>query len=82
MGRETPFEDNDLTTDYNGTREHRSCRKKPEIRLWGNLRLDKGSKKRLEELDIGWAENIKTNILVINALNDKVVSPDKIIEMQ
>ena len=85
MGRETPFEDNDLTTDYNRyTRTQKLVRKKPEIRLWGvTYAWIKAVKKRLEELrTIGWAENIKTNILVINALNDKVVSPDKIIEMQ
>ena len=80
-GEETSFEDNELTTDkMRYVRTLKFVRKKPEIRLWGVTNAwAKASKKFLLHMrEKNWAENIQTKILMINSLNDKVVSPDHI----
>lgn len=82
MGKETPFEENELTSDpkrYNRTLKLVSLN--PNIRLWGITNSwAKAAKKRLLYLrEKNWAEEIKTEILFINSLDDKVVSPEQII---
>tara|TARA_B100001540_G_scaffold228736_1_gene202889 strand:+ start:528 stop:1490 length:963 start_codon:yes stop_codon:yes gene_type:complete len=84
MGQETPFEQNDLTNDRKRyLRTQRLVRQKKEIRLWGVTNgWAKSAKKALMTIrKIGWAESILTKILIINSLDDRVVSSDKIIEM-
>jgi len=84
MGVETPFKDNDLTSDYYRYRRTQNLvKKQPDIRLWGVTNAwIKAVQVRLKEIrKKGWAENIKSDILIINSLNDRVVSSDKIIEM-
>jgi len=84
MGKETPFEGNDLTTDkHRYLRTQRLVRKNRDIRLWG---VTNGWAKAVKRHLIlmkknNWAENIKTSILFINSLNDRVVSPENIISM-
>ena len=84
MGKETPFEKNDLTSDLNRyKRTQKLVRKKPSIRLWGitnawvNATKDSLSKMRKKN----WYELIKTPICIINPLSDKVVNPEKTKEM-
>ena len=84
MGLETPFEKNDLTTDYKRYRRTQNLvRKLPDIRLWGvTYAWVKAVKKRFNKIrKENWAENIKNDILIINSLKDRVVSSKKIIEM-
>ena len=84
MGKETPFEKNDLTTDKKRyARTQQLVRLKKEIRLWGvTIAFAKAVKNRLLKIrQKGWAEDIKSKILIINSINDKVVSSDHIIEM-
>tara|TARA_Y100001960_G_scaffold120665_1_gene128997 strand:+ start:708 stop:1655 length:948 start_codon:yes stop_codon:yes gene_type:complete len=84
MGKETLFEDNDLTTDEGRyLRTLKLVRKKPEIRLWGitNAWANAAKKEILLMRDKGWAEDIKYKILFLNSLNDRVVSPQHIINM-
>ena len=81
MGIETPFEENDLTTDRDRyERTLRLVREKPEIRLWGVTNsFAKAVNKRLKILrQKNWAEKINIKILIINSLNDKVVDSKKI----
>ena len=80
MGRETPFEENDLTSDpqrYN--RIINLVRKHPEIRLWGVTNsFAKAVNKRFKLMrSKNWAEKIKLDILIINSLDDSVVDPSK-----
>ncbi len=84
MGKETPFEKNELTTDKKRyARTQQLVRLKKEIRLWGvTIAFAKAVKNRLLKIrQKGWAEDIKSKILIINSINDKVVSSDHIIEM-
>ena len=84
MGKEIPFEENDLTTDKNRyLRTQRLVRKNKDIRLWGITNgWAKAVKKQLLLMNQNnWADSIKTSILFINSLNDRVVSPEKIISM-
>jgi len=81
MGIETPFEENDLTTDkkrYKRTLD--LVRKKPNIRLWGVTNaFARSVNKRFKVIrKKGWAEEIKTKILIINNLGDTVVDSKKI----
>ena len=84
MGKETPFKQNDLTTDRD--RYHRTqklVRKNKKIRLWGVTNAWAiAVKKTLSEIrQVNWAESIENDILFINSLNDKVVFPDEIEKM-
>jgi len=84
FGKETPFEENDLTSDekrYKRTQE--LVRKEPNIRLWGitNAWAKAVRKQLLSMRSKGWSNSIDTEILFINSLNDKVVSPQHIISM-
>ena len=84
MGKETVFEDNDLTSDERRyLRTLKLVRKKPEIRLWGitNAWANAAKKEILLMRNKGWAEDIKYKILFLNNLNDRVVSPQHIITM-
>ena len=83
MGKETPFQENDLTHDESRyLRTQRLVRMKPEIRLWGITNAwSKAVKKRLLYIrEKDWAENVETDILFINSLDDEVVSSNHIIE--
>ena len=76
-GKETPFKGNDLTTDRKRyKRTQKMVRLKKDIRLWGiTIAWVKAVKKILLYMrQEGWAETIKSKILFINSLNDKVVS--------
>ena len=84
MGIETPFELNDLTTDKKRyKRTQKLVRLKPNIRLWGVTNsFAKAVNKRFKIIrKENWAEEINTNILIINSLNDRVVCSKKTIEM-
>ena len=84
MGKETPFKNNELTTDKKRyVRTLQLVRLKKEIRLWGiTIAFAKAVKNRLLKIrQKGWAEDIKSKILIINSINDKVVSSDHIIKM-
>ena len=84
MGKETPFEENDLTTDKKRyLRTLKLVRLKKDIRLWGiTIAFVKAVKERLLLIrKKGWAEDIKIKILFINSLKDRVVSADHILEM-
>tara|TARA_B100000427_G_scaffold327156_1_gene337293 strand:+ start:2237 stop:3175 length:939 start_codon:yes stop_codon:yes gene_type:complete len=81
MGVETPFEENDLTSDYNRySRTQNLVRLKPDIRLWGVTNAwSKAVKKRFLYIrEKNWAEKIDTEILFINSTEDKVVSSEHI----
>ena len=83
MGKATPFKENDLTHDESRyLRTQRLVSMKPEIRLWGITNAwSKAVKKRLLYIrEKDWAENIETDILFINSLDDEVVSSNHIIE--
>ncbi len=85
MGIETPFEENDLTTDHGRyKRTQMLVRKMPSIRLWGVTNsFAKAVNYRFKLIRTKkWAEKIKLKILIINNINDKVVCSDKINEMQ
>ena len=80
MGKETAFEDNDLTSDPNRyKRTQELVRKNPNIRLWGitnawvNAVKDSLNKIRKKK----WYNNIKTPIIIINPLKDRVVDATK-----
>ncbi len=85
MGIETPFNENELTSDpkrYNRTL--RLVRKCPNIRLWGVTNaFAKAVNQRFKILrSKNWAETIDLKILIINNENDRVVDPNKIREMR
>ncbi len=85
MGKETPFIENDLTSDPERyKRIIHLVRKHPDIRLWGVTNaFAKAVNKRLKLIrKDGWAEEINLNILIINNINDKVVDPKKINNMK
>ena len=80
MGKETPFNENDLTTDqirYNRTIN--LVRKHPNIRLWGITNaFAKAVNNRFKVIrNKGWVEKIKIKILIINSLEDRVVDSNK-----
>tara|TARA_B100000686_G_C16716035_1_gene932062 strand:- start:251 stop:1216 length:966 start_codon:yes stop_codon:yes gene_type:complete len=84
MGKETPFEQNDLTSDYSRyTRTQKLVRKHPNLRLWGvtNSWVKAVKENLLRIRKDGWAENIETRILILNPLKDKVVDSNKTITM-
>lgn len=84
MGKETPFEENDLTSDPDRyKRALMLVRKKPEIRLWGVTNsFAKAVNKRFKIIrKRDWAEQIDLNILILNSLKDRVVYSKKIKEM-
>ena len=84
MGKETPFEKNDLTTDRNRyIRTQMLVRKRPSIRLWGVTNsFAKAVNKRFKVIrEKNWAENISLKILIINSIKDRVVYSKKISEM-
>jgi len=84
MGEETPFEENDLTTDrYRYKRTLKLVKKKPNIRLWGVTNgFAKAVNKKFKAIrQKNWVESINLNILIINNIRDQVVSSDKIKEI-
>ena len=81
MGIETEFKDNELTSDPDRYfRTLRLVRKQPSIRLWGvtNAWVNAAMKAIKEIRRKVKKNNIKTNILVLNNLEDKVVNPSEI----
>jgi lysophospholipase len=84
MGLETPFNQNDLTTDpIRYDRIIKLVRKKPDIRLWGVTNaFAKAVNKRLKIIrKKNWAEKINLKILIINNTSDKIVCSKKINDM-
>ena len=76
MGKETPFNENDLTTDpLRYKRIINLIRKHPNIRLWGVTNaFAKAVNKRFKIIrKKNWAEKIDLDILIINNINDRVV---------
>ena len=85
MGKETPFNENDLTTDpLRYKRIINLIRKHPNIRLWGVTNaFAKAVNKRFKIIrKKNWAEKIDLDILIINNINDRVVDSNKIKLMQ
>ena len=85
MGKETPFEENDLTSDPERyDRIIKLVRKKPNIRLWGVTNaFAKAVNKRFKVIrSKGWAEKIDLNFLIINNINYRVVDSNKIKNMR
>ncbi len=81
MGKETSFDENDLTTDPKRyMRIIKLVRKHPNIRLWGVTNaFAKAVNKRLNMIrKKNWAEEINLGILIINNKMDKVVDAKKI----
>ena len=81
MGKETPFNKNDLTSDSKRyERIINLVRKSPNIRLWGVTNaFAKSINRRLKVIrKENWAESINLKILVINNIRDRVVDSDKI----
>tara|TARA_X000000368_G_scaffold372219_1_gene322419 strand:- start:180 stop:1139 length:960 start_codon:yes stop_codon:yes gene_type:complete len=84
MGTETPFEENDLTSDKDRyKRIQMLVRKKPSVRLWGVTNsFAKAVNKRFKIIrKKNWAEQINLKILIVNSLKDRVVYSKKIAEM-
>ena len=84
MGKEIPFEGNDLTSDnFRYKRTQMLVRLKKDIRLWGvTIAWAKAVKKQLLVMrKKGWAETIKNQILFLNNINDRVVSAKEITKM-
>ncbi len=84
MGIETPFKENDLTTDqFRYERTQMLVRKMPSIRLWGVTNgFAKAVNKRFKMIrKKNWAEQIDLKILIINSLKDRVVYSKKTSEM-
>jgi len=85
MGKETPFSENDLTTDILRYKRIISLvRKHPNIRLWGVTNaFAKAVNKRFNVMrKKNWAEEIDLNILIINNIKDRVVDSKKINTMK
>ena len=81
MGKETPYDQNDLTTDpIRYKRIIDLVRKHPNIRLWGVTNaFAKAVNQRFRIMRAkNWAEKIDLNILIINNTNDLVVDSKKI----
>ena len=84
MGKETPFNENDLTTDQKRyKRTQKLVRLKKDIRLWGiTIAWAKAVKNHFNLIrNNGWLENVKSEILIINSINDRVVSSKHIVKM-
>ena len=84
MGKEIPFKQNDLTSDYKRyKRTQKLVRKKAQIRLWGvtNAWVCAAKKSLLKIREKKWCKLIKTEISIINPLSDKVVNPKKTEEL-
>ncbi len=84
MGKEVPFKQNDLTSDYERyKRTQKLVRKKAQIRLWGvtNAWVCAAKKSLLKIREKKWCKLIKTQISIINPLSDKVVNPKKTEEL-
>ena len=80
MGKEIPFEENDLTTDKDRyKRILQLVRKKPDIRLWGVTNgFAKAVNKQFKVIrQKSWVESIKPKVLIINNTQDRVVSAQK-----
>ena len=80
MGKETPFEKNDLTTDpIRYERNISLVRVKPNIRLWGITNaFAKAVNERLKVIrKKNWVEKINLKILIIDNKNDRVVDSKK-----
>jgi len=85
MGKETPFDENDLTSDpIRYERIIKLVRKHPNIRLWGVTNaFAKAVNERLKVIRRkNWAEEINLHILIINNKNDRVVDANKIKNMK
>ena len=85
MGKETQFQDNDLTSDPDRyKRIIYLVRKHPNIRLWGVTNaFAKAVNKRLKIMrKNNWAEEINLDILIINNTKDRVVDSEKISLME
>tara|TARA_B100001540_G_C15816351_1_gene647703 strand:- start:727 stop:1686 length:960 start_codon:yes stop_codon:yes gene_type:complete len=81
MGLETEFKDNELTSDLDRySRTLRLVRKQPSIRLWGVTNAwAKAAMEAIKEIRSKINKNnVKTNVLVLNNLEDKVVNPSEI----
>lgn len=81
MGHETPFRENDLTSDpIRYQRTLNLVRKYPSIRLWGITNaFAKAVNKRFKTIrKKNWAEEINLEILIINNKKDRVVDSEKI----
>tara|TARA_B100001996_G_scaffold370862_1_gene345605 strand:+ start:597 stop:1553 length:957 start_codon:yes stop_codon:yes gene_type:complete len=84
MGKETPFSNNDLTSDYERyKRTQKLVRKNPSIRLWGitNAWVKAVKDSLLNIRKSGYLESIKTPILIVNPLKDRVVNPYKTMDV-
>jgi len=80
MGKETPFNENDLTSDRKRyQRALELVRKRPSIRLWGVTNaFAKAVNKRFKTIrKKNWVEEINTEILIINNIKDRVVDSKK-----
>ena len=85
MGKETQFQDNDLTSDQKRCKRNiHLVRKCPNIRLWGVTNaFAKAVNKRLKTIrKSNWAEEIGLDLLIINNLKDRVVDSEKINSME
>ncbi len=83
MGKETPFNENDLTTDEKRyKRTQKLVRLKKDIRLWGiTVAWAKAVKNQFKIIrNEEWLKNIKSEILILNSISDRVVSSKHIIE--
>ena len=81
MGQETPYEENDLTTDrFRYKRTQSLVRMHPSLRLWGVTNaFARAVNERFKIIrQEGWVEKIGTRILVLNNLKDRVVDAKKI----
>ncbi len=84
MGKETSFEENDLTTDRNRySRTQKLVRKNKNVRLWGITNAwAKAVKNTLNEMQKkDWADSINDEILFVNSLGDRVVNSKHITKM-
>lgn len=84
MGKETPFEENDLTSDQNRYRRTQELvRKNPQLRLWGVTNSWVKAVRNSYNITRkkSWLADIKTKIIIFNSLEDKVVDPQKTIKI-
>ena len=84
MGKETPFEQNDLTSDYKRyERTQKLVRKKNQIRLWGvtNAWVNAAKNSLLKIRKKKWLTKIDVSVCIVNPLNDRVVCPKETIKM-
>jgi len=84
MGKEIPFEQNDLTSDYKRyERTQKLVRKKNQIRLWGvtNAWVNAAKNSLLKIRKKKWLTKIDVSVCIVNPLNDRVVCPKETIKM-